>query len=297
MSTNNNRESSLIRKLQAARLEQKAAKQKSPVRPAAGKMPGALGDINEEVDEVEEVAAELRKKELESQKARIVAQMVPGDTSGNLHEQENDPPLPGSPPRFKEKVKANNTRGTRESRESKNAKAPVRPSMFELPPLTHALTDLLLDIALPTSSSSGPTAGGVTSFEGAAHTLTLAFEALSVGKLFRDPQQDRTLPEAKVFIVSWVDFSHKYGMGYALTDGSVGVRYNDSTSIVVSPDKSYASCTSNTWISPDTVIVTLTTLLQGDTEPCMFVRTTVLKVFPKSSRKRCTSLITLRVTS
>ena len=297
MSTNNNRESSLIRKLQAARLEQKAAKQKSPVRPAAGKMPGALGDINEEVDEVEEVAAELRKKELESQKARIVAQMVPGDTSGNLHEQENDPPLPGSPPRFKEKVKANNTRGTRESRESKNAKAPVRPSMFELPPLTHALTDLLLDIALPTSSSSGPTAGGVTSFEGAAHTLTHAFEALSVGKLFRDPQQDRTLPEAKVFIVSWVDFSHKYGMGYALTDGSVGVRYNDSTSIVVSPDKSYASCTSNTWISPDTVIVTLTTLLQGDTEPCMFVRTTVLKVFPKSSRKRCTSLITLRVTS
>lgn len=62
-----------------------------------------------------------------------------------------------------------------------------------------------------------------------------------MGKLFRDPQQDRALPEAKVFIVSWVDFSHKYGMGYALTDGSVGVRYNDSTSIIVSPDKSYVS--------------------------------------------------------
>jgi len=99
--------------------------------------------------------------------------------------------------------------------------------------------DLPLDIALPTSSSTGSTVGGPTPFEAAAHTLTLAFEALSVGKLFRDPQQDRNLPEAKVFIVSWVDFSHKYGMGYALTDGSVGVRYNDSTSIVVSPDKTY----------------------------------------------------------
>ena len=100
------------------------------------------------------------------------------------------------------------------------------------------MINLPLDTALPTSSSTGTATGAPTSFEASAHTLTLAFEALSVGKLFRDPQQDRNLPEAKVFIVSWVDFSHKYGMGYALTDGSVGVRYNDSTSIVVSPDKS-----------------------------------------------------------
>ena len=236
MGTNNNRESSLIRKLQAARLEQKAAKQKSPARPVAGKMPGALGDINEEVDEVEEVAAELRKKELESQKARIVAQMVPGENAGNLHEQENDPPVPDSPPRFKDKAKTKGARGIRESRETKNIKPPARPSTFEPSLLTHASADLLSHIALPTGSSSGSTAG-LTSFEAAAHTLTLAFEALSMGKLFRDPQQDRSLPEAKVFIVSWVDFSHKYGMGYALTDGSVGVRYNDSTSIIVSPDK------------------------------------------------------------
>ena len=130
MGTNNNRESSLIRKLQAARLEQKAAKQKSPVRPAASKMPGALGDINEEIDEVEEVAADLRKKELESQKARIVAQMIPGHNLGQLHEQENDPQVPGSPPRFKDKGKASSTRGARESREFKNIKASARPSMF-----------------------------------------------------------------------------------------------------------------------------------------------------------------------
>ena len=134
MGTNNNRESSLIRKLQAARLEQKAAKQKSPPRPAAGKMPGGLGDINEEVDEVEEVAAELRKKELESQKARIVAQMVPGDTAGSLHEQENDPPMPDSPPRFKEKTRAKDTRGTRVPREPRHVKAPAPARTFN--PLT-----------------------------------------------------------------------------------------------------------------------------------------------------------------
>jgi hypothetical protein len=200
-------------------------------------MPGALGDINEEVDEVEEVAAELRKKELESQKARIVAQMVPGGTAGNLHEQENDPQAPDSPPRFKDRAKTKDTRGTREP---KNVKHPARPSTCKPSPLARALTNAPLAVAVLTSSSTGSTAG-LTSFEAAAHTLTLAFEALSVGKLFRDPQQDRSLSEAKVFIVSWVDFSHKYGMGYALTDGSVGVRYNDSTSIIVSPDKAYVA--------------------------------------------------------
>ena len=239
MGTNNNRESSLIRKLQAARLEQKATKQKSPPRPATGKMPGGLGNINEEIDEVEEVAAELRKKELESQKARIVAQMVPGDTAGNLHDQENDPPMPDSPPRFKEKPKMKDTRGTRVPREPKHVKASAPPRTFNPSLLKFTVVNPPLNVALPTSSTSGSAVGGPTSFEAAAHTLTLAFEALSMGQLFRDPQQDRTLPEAKVFIVSWVDFSHKYGMGYALTDGSVGVRYNDSTSIIVSPDKSY----------------------------------------------------------
>lgn len=52
------------------------------------------------------------------------------------------------------------------------------------------------------------------------------------------------LPEVKVFIVSWVDYCNKYGMGYALTDGSVGVHFNDSTSIVLSPDKQYVAISS-----------------------------------------------------
>ncbi len=42
---------------------------------------------------------------------------------------------------------------------------------------------------------------------------------------------------AKVFIVSWVDYCNKYGMGYALTDGSIGVHFNDSTTMVLAPAK------------------------------------------------------------
>ena len=93
-----------------------------------------IGDINEEVDEVREVAIELRNKEPKSQEARIVAQMVLGDTAGNLHEQENDPPMPDSPSRFKEKTRAKDTRGTQAPRESRLVKAPAPPCTFN--PLT-----------------------------------------------------------------------------------------------------------------------------------------------------------------
>ena len=89
----------------------------------------------------------------------------------------------------------------------------------------------------------GPVAGAgvpslkVNGFDAAAQTLTQAFEAKALGKLFRDPREDADLEDPKVFIVSWVDYCNKYGMGYALTDGSVGVHFNDSSTVVLSPDK------------------------------------------------------------
>ena len=39
------------------------------------------------------------------------------------------------------------------------------------------------------------------------------------------------------FIACWLDYAHKYGMGYALTDGSVGVQFNDDTTMVLAPNK------------------------------------------------------------
>jgi len=70
----------------------------------------------------------------------------------------------------------------------------------------------------------------------------MAFDARAAGKVFRDPNGGNLpLPDERVFIVSWVDYCNKYGMGYALTDGSVGVHFNDSTTLVLSPDKVYVS--------------------------------------------------------
>lgn len=44
------------------------------------------------------------------------------------------------------------------------------------------------------------------------------------------------LTPAKLWVSQWVDYTSKYGMGYALTNGSSGVYFNDSTKIIASPD-------------------------------------------------------------
>lgn len=42
------------------------------------------------------------------------------------------------------------------------------------------------------------------------------------------------MPE--LWVVKWVDYSSKYGVGYILSDGSIGVYFNDSTKIVLTPE-------------------------------------------------------------
>ena len=46
----------------------------------------------------------------------------------------------------------------------------------------------------------------------------------------------RLKPDApRLFIISWLDHSEKYGLGYALCNGTVGVHFRDSTSMVLAP--------------------------------------------------------------
>ncbi|KAJ2962684.1 hypothetical protein NQZ79_g2275 [Umbelopsis isabellina] len=48
-----------------------------------------------------------------------------------------------------------------------------------------------------------------------------------------------------VFIDRWVDFTHKYGLGYCLSDGSNGVYFNDATTLVTKVDTDYVSFVCN----------------------------------------------------
>lgn len=229
--TNGTRESPLLRRLQAVK--------ESPLRRPPMK---ALNGIVEDPMDGEE---RIRTKELEAQKARIVAQMAPVQEEDEEYpekelEQEKarvrpkvvdrenvPPPAPTTyairaREREREREKERETRIVGKAREY--AVAPAPSTSLAPPPLPPSVAQMKL--------------GG---FDAAAHVLCLAFDAKLAGKLFRDPREDAhlPLPDEKVFIVSWVDYCNKYGMGYALTDGSVGVHFNDSTSLVLSPDKQH----------------------------------------------------------
>lgn len=43
---------------------------------------------------------------------------------------------------------------------------------------------------------------------------------------------------ANIWVKKWCDFSSKYGIGYVLSDGSVGVYFNDATKVVFFPNGS-----------------------------------------------------------
>ncbi|KAJ3058643.1 Cell cycle serine/threonine-protein kinase cdc5/MSD2, partial [Podochytrium sp. JEL0797] len=45
--------------------------------------------------------------------------------------------------------------------------------------------------------------------------------------------------EPDLFIIKWIDYSNKYGLGYQLQDGSIGVYFNDSTSILLAADEEH----------------------------------------------------------
>ena len=233
-------EQPLLRKLQAAK---EASSVKSPGRgKAAGSVGRGLQEIAEAVAEEQEQdeygarVEELRKKELESQKARIVAQMVPvpGSAPGSVFDggEEQDADADLERERDRENVPPARTRdAARLMREKAKERERER-----------AREDRELGVNLR-EEMPGPVGSGVglplkvNGFDAAAQTLTRAFEAKAQGKLFRDPREDVDLEDPRVFIVSWVDYCNKYGMGYALTDGSVGVHFNDSSTVVLSADK------------------------------------------------------------
>lgn len=48
-------------------------------------------------------------------------------------------------------------------------------------------------------------------------------------------------PAPKVFVVSWLDYCTKYGMGFAMSDGTIAVHFNDTSSLVLSPGKMWVT--------------------------------------------------------
>ena len=116
----------------------------------------------------------------------------------------------------------------------------------------------------------------------------MAFDAKAMGRVFRDPHQGNLpIPDEKVFIVSWVDYCNKYGMGYALTDGSVGVHFNDSTTLVLSPDKVYVITSSSHSVRLTRILLSHFDYITSRRQGSVYVRKSyTVEVYPEDLKSK-----------
>ncbi|QRV75901.1 Serine/threonine-protein kinase [Ceratobasidium sp. AG-Ba] len=203
----------------------------------------ALKPLQEEQEPDSDVPVR-NNRALETQKARIVAQMAAAEQDKedgaeeeefiNAGEVEADAEMDGLVARVGETALADrkeNGNGGAEEKARTKSSGSGKEKMSIAPILPSAGVSDGLDAVMEGSE------GRANTFDAVALTLAAAFEAKDKGKVWRDPGLDTGLTRPRVFIVSWVDYCNKYGMGYALADGSVGVHFNDSTSIVLAPNK------------------------------------------------------------
>ena len=55
-------------------------------------------------------------------------------------------------------------------------------------------------------------------------------------KLINDNyEEEMTIKKPNIWVIKWVDYSSKYGLGYVLNNGNYGVFFNDRTKIILNP--------------------------------------------------------------
>lgn len=72
-------------------------------------------------------------------------------------------------------------------------------------------------------------------YEALENLLSSKHRVQSIRKIRQRVDEERKV-STNVFIDRWVDFTHKYGLGYCLSDGSNGVYFNDATTLVTKVD-------------------------------------------------------------
>jgi polo-like kinase 1 len=70
--------------------------------------------------------------------------------------------------------------------------------------------------------------------------ITKSILSKSPSKQFSNQSQQQNIDNCFISVKKWIDYSSKYGIGYALTNGSCGVYFNDSSKMLsVSDDQFY----------------------------------------------------------
>jgi len=67
---------------------------------------------------------------------------------------------------------------------------------------------------------------------------------------YNDSEDLKVVP---VFVSKWVDYTNKFGFGFQMSDGSIGIRFNDSSSVGLSADLNsveFIDINGNTFVYP-----------------------------------------------
>ena len=59
----------------------------------------------------------------------------------------------------------------------------------------------------------------------------------STKNLVPDLRKDKLILKKEIWVTKWVDYSNKFGIGYLLNNGYIGVYFNDTTKIILNPIK------------------------------------------------------------
>lgn len=163
--------------------------------------------------------AGIRERALEKQKARIVSQMAQAPPGGAAAVEKISPRKALAPTRTIPQSTDLAGRG------HANEVVPIKPKDGSRRLGLFETFSRVLDRALELSQTP----------EGFRSPRTFLITTNSTWKLIADVPPDPAPP--KVFVVSWLDYCAKYGMGFAMADGTVTVHFNDSSSIVLAPGK------------------------------------------------------------
>lgn len=177
-------------------------------------------------------------------------QYLDEDDDAQVDPEEEDPPVQSSsrPPIQRSKSALSKASSTKPIDSLQSVSSQVGQLASKPPATSSSLAEP--NLARNAVSKSKPTVSQnptIALYDACHQTLMAALGATTPDALMRlpfyngptesDPQDRSQAPG--VFIQSWVDYTHKYGTAYAMTDGSSGLYFNDGTTMVMAADRNH----------------------------------------------------------
>lgn len=165
----------------------------------------------------------------------------PSVTSSNLSNSgrsesqvPNPSPIPLSSINSKNSSAASSKQSVYTTATSKVSLSASRDNDENSSPITNAMVNRAANQVTPSPHKPQSQKSSSQSMELTYRNICKALENIGTSSTKIYDKSFYECPE--MFITKWIDYCNKYGLGYQLRDGSVGVYFNDCTSIILAAD-------------------------------------------------------------